>query len=75
MWQIIQDVWRPALEILILAVGIYFATRFVRGTRGWPVVIGFVVLLLALTVVTDSCIWKFSVRWSATQLSSSCWLR
>jgi len=52
MWQIIQDVWRPALEILILAVGIYFATRFVRGTRGWPVVIGFVVLLLALTVVT-----------------------
>jgi diadenylate cyclase len=51
MWQIIQDVWRPALEILILAVGIYLATRFVRGTRGWPVVIGFVVLLVALTVV------------------------
>jgi diadenylate cyclase len=52
MWQLIQDNWRPALEILILAVGIYFATRFVRGTRGWPVVIGFVVLLVALTVVT-----------------------
>jgi diadenylate cyclase len=40
------------LEILILAVGIYYATRFVRGTRGWPVVIGFVVLLLALVLVT-----------------------
>src|SRR6266545_4962298 len=52
MWQFIQDNWRPALEVLILAVGIYFATRFVRGTRGWPVVIGFVVLLVALTVVT-----------------------
>ena len=55
MWQFIQDIrdnWRPALEILILAVGIYFATRFVRGTRGWPVVIGFVVLFVALTVVT-----------------------
>ena len=50
--QDIQDNWRPALEILILAVGIYFATRFVRGTRGWPVVIGFVVLFVALTVVT-----------------------
>ena len=52
MWQDIQDNWRPALEILILAVGIYFTTRFVRGTRGWPVVIGFVVLFVALTVVT-----------------------
>src|SRR5437870_8670092 len=52
MWQFILDNWRPALEILILAVGIYFTTRFVRGTRGWPVVIGFVVLFVALTVVT-----------------------
>jgi diadenylate cyclase len=49
-WQIIQDFWRPALEIFILAVGIYFATRFVRGTRGWPVVIGFTILLLVLTL-------------------------
>jgi len=40
------------LEILILAVGIYYASRFVRGTRGWPVVIGFVFLLLALGAVT-----------------------
>jgi len=48
----IQDLWRPVLEILILAVGIYFATRFVRGTRGWPVVFGFVVLLVALVLVT-----------------------
>jgi diadenylate cyclase len=48
----IQDLWRPALEILILAVLIYFAFKFVRGTRGWPVVIGFVVVLLALTAVT-----------------------
>ena len=48
----IPDFWRPALEILILAVLIYFAFKFVRGTRGWPVVIGFVVVLLALTVVT-----------------------
>src|SRR5882757_9505647 len=48
----IQDLWRPALEILILAVMIYFASRFLRGTRGWPVVIGFVVLFLALALVT-----------------------
>ena len=51
-WHDIQEIGGPVLEILILAVGIYFASRFVRGTRGWPVVIGFVVLLLALTAVT-----------------------
>jgi diadenylate cyclase len=50
MWQFIQEAWRPALEIFILAVVIYYATRFVRGTRGWPVVIGFTVLLLALAL-------------------------
>jgi len=48
----IQDLWRPALEILILAVMIYYVFRFLRGTRGWPVVIGFVVVLLALALVT-----------------------
>jgi len=47
----LQKIWQPApaLEITILAVGIYYALMFVRGTRGWPVVIGFVVVLLALT--------------------------
>lgn len=50
MWHLIQEVWRPALEIFILAVAIYLATRFVRGTRGWPVVIGFTILLLATTL-------------------------
>jgi diadenylate cyclase len=44
--------WRPALEVLILTVGIYYTSRFLRGTRGWPVVIGFVVLLLAFSLVT-----------------------
>ncbi len=50
MWNFVQDNWRPTVEILILAVGIYFASRFVRGTRGWPVVIGFVALLAALAL-------------------------
>jgi diadenylate cyclase len=50
----LQHVWRPAsaLEITILAVGIYYALMFVRGTRGWPVVIGFLFLLLVITAVT-----------------------
>jgi diadenylate cyclase len=40
------DKWRMALEILILAVAIYYILMFVRGTRGWPVVIGFAVMLV-----------------------------
>jgi diadenylate cyclase len=48
----IANLWRPALEILLLAVLIYYATRFLRGTRGWPVVIGFVVALVVLFAVT-----------------------
>jgi diadenylate cyclase len=47
---ILQDGWRPALEILILAVGIYFAYTFLRGTRGAAVVTGFVAVLLVLTL-------------------------
>ncbi len=49
----LQNAWRPAVEILILAVGIYYALMFVRGTRGWPVVTGFLVLLVALSIVTS----------------------
>jgi diadenylate cyclase len=52
IWNILLNSWRPILEILILAVGIYYAFTFVRGTRGAPVVTGFLVLLLALTIVT-----------------------
>ena len=53
IWQYFeQNGWRHLLEIFILAVLIYYSFRFVRGTRGWPVVIGFVVVLLALALVT-----------------------
>src|SRR5499426_2678876 len=55
MWTTIQNLWPfcgAALEILILTVGIYYAFRFVRGTRGAPVVTGFLVLLLAFVLVS-----------------------
>jgi diadenylate cyclase len=52
LWTYLQNGWRPALEILILAVGIYYTSRFLRGTRGWPVVIGFVVVFLTLALGT-----------------------
>src|SRR6266436_7182743 len=63
MWQTLYDIlvpgwgvfihaWRPVLEVFILTVGIYYALRFVRGTRGAPVVTGFVVVLLAFVLVS-----------------------
>jgi diadenylate cyclase len=52
IWQFASDNWRNALEILILTVGIYYAFRFVRGTRGAPVVTGFLVVLVTLAMVS-----------------------
>jgi len=52
MWDFLQNGWRPAVEIFILTVCIYYAFRFVRGTRGAPVVTGFLVVLLALGLVS-----------------------
>jgi diadenylate cyclase len=52
IWDALHRVWRPVVEILILTVAIYYSLRFIRGTRGAPVVIGFLVLLLTLAMVT-----------------------
>ncbi len=63
MWQTLYDIlvpgwgvfihaWHPVLEVFILTVGIYYSFRFVRGTRGAPVVTGFVVVLVAFVLVT-----------------------
>lgn len=51
-WETLNEIWRPALEILILAFGIYHVFNFMRGTRGAPVVTGFIVVLLGLTILT-----------------------
>lgn len=48
--------WRPMLEIATLWVGIYQLYRFLRGTRGWAVVLGLtavLILFLGLIVVTN----------------------
>lgn len=57
--QVIGNWLRPAAEILILAVAIYSASSFVRGTRGAPVVTGFVVVFLAMLIF--SYVMKFEV--------------
>lgn len=67
--EILNLVWRPALEILILAVGIYYAANFIRGTRGAPVVTGLVVLFVALSFITT--VLELTVlRWLLTTFSA-----
>ena len=46
--------WRPAIEILILAVALYYIFTFVRGTRGAAIVTGCMVVVLTLALVTNS---------------------
>ncbi len=51
MGQTLNSAWRPTVEIILLAVAIYYVLMFVRGTRGWSVVIGSM-LLMAATLIT-----------------------
>ncbi|MDX1952870.1 MAG: diadenylate cyclase CdaA [Verrucomicrobiota bacterium] len=44
-FEYVKLLWRPLVEIFILTIAIYYAFMFVRGTRGWPVVLGFLVML------------------------------
>jgi diadenylate cyclase len=53
MLQFLQTVWRPAVEILLLAVGIYYAFTFVRGTRGASIVTGFLAIVLTLSLLSS----------------------
>lgn len=52
VWELLKLGLRPAVEILILSVGIYYPLMYLRRTRAWPIVLGFLVLLSALTTVT-----------------------
>jgi diadenylate cyclase len=53
MIEVLQKLWKPVVEILILAVGIYYVLTFVRGTRGAPIVTGFLAVLLTLAFITQ----------------------
>jgi diadenylate cyclase len=52
MIDLLLNYWRTAVEILILAVVVYYVAVFVRGTRGAAILTGLLVLLLSLAIVT-----------------------
>lgn len=51
--QMFQSAWRPTVEIILLAVAIYYVLMFVRGTRGWSVVIGSLLLMTATLITVE----------------------
>ncbi len=51
--EILLKAWKPALEILLLAVGIYYTFCLVRGTRGFSILTGFLVVVLTVAVMTN----------------------
>jgi diadenylate cyclase len=53
-WSAIMEIWRPAVEISLLTVVIYYACVFVRGTRGSAVVTGFIAVMLVATLLTTA---------------------
>jgi diadenylate cyclase len=62
MLELLNEIWRPALEIFLLTVGIYYVASFVRGTRGAAIFTGTLVLLLTLGLI--SSVLKLQVlRW------------
>ena len=48
-----QRYWKDALEILILAVGIYYGYLGLKGTRGLRVLTGLAVLILGLALLSQ----------------------
>ena len=60
----LQAIWRFVVEITILTVGFYYAFIFMRGTRGWPVVIGFGVMLgiFSLTALLNLQVLSFLLQ-------------
>src|SRR2546423_5805247 len=51
--KILQFIWGPAVEMMILTVAIYYVLSFVRGTRGFSILIGFLSVLLVMAFVTS----------------------
>ncbi len=69
MIEVLKAIWKPAVEILILAIGIYYILRFVWGTRGFSILTGFLVVLLTLALITS--FFELTVlRWLLTTFSA-----
>jgi len=64
-----RDHWRDAVEIALLAVGIYFMWRLLKGTPGSNVLVGLVTLFLSVTLLSQ-LLGLPVISWIATRLSA-----
>jgi len=65
----LQDPWRNAIEILLLAACIYQVYRAFKATRGAQILVGLGTILIVLTLV--STIFKFQViQWIITRAAA-----
>jgi diadenylate cyclase len=53
MWTFIEESWRNAIEILILAICIYQVYRAFRATRGAQILVGLGIIIVVLTLVSQ----------------------
>jgi diadenylate cyclase len=67
--EVLNSIWKPAVEILILTLGIYYILRFVWGTRGFSILTGFLVVLLTLTLISNF-LQLTVLRWLLTTFSA-----
>src|ERR1700675_3907687 len=51
--ELLQNYWNAAIEILLLAVAIYYGFLYFRGTRGAKVLTGLAILFITLTLVSQ----------------------
>lgn len=70
MLEVLDKIWKPVIEILILAVGIYYAASFVRGTRGAAIFTGILVLMLTLGLLANLLELQV-LRWILSVFSSA----
>ena len=54
LFQFIQQEWNSGIEILLLAVGIYYGYLYFRGTRGARVLTGLALFLVTLTLLSEA---------------------
>lgn len=64
----IAQEWNSAIEILVLAVGIYYGYRYFRGTRGARVLTGLALFLVTLTFLSE-VLNLVVIRWLLRQYS------
>jgi len=67
-WVKLDWIWivRAIVEISALAVGIYYAFTFLQKSRGWPVVLGFLILIGLTTLI--ALLQLEVLRWLLQQL-------